>query len=59
MDVEVIRTKEDVLEVAMASEGVSPKAAPPEILAEVPKSSWSPRTRPTSTKEGPKNKKGK
>jgi len=49
----------DVQEVAMTTKGVAPEVATAEVQAEVPKSPRLPKSSPTLTKEGMKNKKGK
>lgn len=47
------------VEEEMAAEGAAPKVVSVEVPREVPKSSRSPRLRPTPTKDAPKPKKDK
>lgn len=57
MDIKVVTTKEDMLEVVMEVEEATLEVS--EVLAEVPKSPRTPRLTPTPTKESEKDKKGK
>jgi len=57
MDAKVVTTKGGISEVIMEVERAAPEVA--EVLAEVPKSPQRPRPKPTLTKEGLNDKKGK
>jgi len=57
MDTEAVTTDGAMLEVVREVEGATPGVA--EVLAEVLKSPWTHRPKPTQTKESTKDKKGK
>ena len=57
--IEAMDAKEVTAKAAVVSEAERDAAVDVEVLAEVPKSPWTPRPKPTPTKESVKDKKGK